>query len=289
MASQPESSQPQDTPTTGHVWDGIREYDQPLPRWWLWVLYATIVWSVVYWIAMPSWPLIRDYTRGVLGYSQRLSLAEEMNEARERQTAYREKISAKSLEEIRTDPALLEFAMAGGRSAFAVNCSQCHGQGAAGYRGYPNLNDDAWIWGGTLPAIYKTIRYGIRSGHPDGNESAMPAFLKDEVLSASQINDVAHYVLSLSNREADAAAVKRGATIFKEQCAACHRESGKGNPEFGAPNLTDAIWLYGGERDTIYDTIAYSRQGVMPAWENRLDPVTIKQLTIFVHALGGGK
>lgn len=289
MASQPDKTQPQDGPTTGHEWDGIREFDNPLPRWWLWVLYACIAWAVVYWIAMPSWPLVRDYSRGVLGYSQRLTLAEEMKAAQDSQSAYRDRISAKNLEEIRTDPALLEFAMAGGRSAFAVNCSQCHGRGAAGFRAYPNLNDDAWLWGGTLPAIHQTIRFGIRSGHSDGRESAMPAFLRDELLSSTQIDDVVDYVLTLSNQKSNAAAAKRGAKNFAEQCVACHRKTGKGNAEFGAPDLTDAIWLYGGDRATIYETVAFSRNGVMPSWENRLDPVTIKQLTIYVHALGGGK
>lgn len=289
MATPSENGNPQDHPTTGHDWDGIREFDNPLPRWWLWTLYACIVWAVAYWIAMPSWPLISDYTRGVLGYSQRLTLADEMKEAQAAQSVYRTRISAESLEAIRTDPALLEFAIAGGRSAFAVNCSQCHGGGAAGFPGYPNLNDDSWLWGGTVEAIYQTIRYGIRNGHPDARSGAMPAFLKDELLTAGQIDDVSEYVLTMSNRASNADAARRGAKIFAEQCAPCHRPTGKGNAEFGAPDLTDAIWLYGGDKTTIYATIAYSRNGVMPSWEGRLDPVTLKQLAIFVHSLGGGK
>lgn len=289
MARQPESGNPEDIPTTGHEWDGIRELDNPLPRWWLWVWYACIAWAIVYWIAMPAWPLVSDYTRGFLGYSQRMALAEEMKVAREAQSGYRDKISANSLEAIRTDPALLEFAIAGGRSAFAVNCSQCHGGGAAGFPGYPNLNDDAWLWGGSAKEIHQTIRYGIRSGHPDARSAVMPAFLKDELLSASQIDDVAEYVLTLSNQQSNAKAARRGEKVFAEQCAPCHRKTGKGNVEFGAPDLTDAIWLYGGDKTTIYETIANSRNGVMPSWETRLDPITLKQLAIFVHSLGGGK
>jgi len=289
VARQPDSPLIGEKATTGHEWDGIKEFDTPLPRWWLWVLYATIVWSIAYWIAMPAWPLVRDYTRGILGYSQRLVLEQEMQDARAAQESFDIRIAMTPLEGIRTDPALLEFAMAGGRSAYAVNCSQCHGRGAAGSPGYPNLNDDAWLWGGNLEAIQKTIRYGIRSGHPEARDSAMPAFLKDQLLTPPEINDAAEYVLALSGQTSDAAAARRGAKIFATQCASCHGPTGKGNMEFGAPNLTDSIWLYGGDKATITRTIAYSRRGVMPAWETRLDPVTIKQLAIFVHALGGGK
>jgi cytochrome c oxidase cbb3-type subunit 3 len=179
--------------------------------------------------------------------------------------------------------------MAGGRSSYAVNCSQCHGLGAAGFPGYPNLNDDAWLWGGSLEAIQKTIRYGVRSDHPDTRDSVMPAFLKDELLTPAQINDVTEYVLALSGQKSDDGAARRGKIIYAEQCASCHRPTGKGNAEFGAPDLTDAIWLFGGDKKTISDIVAYSRRGVMPAWEARLDPVTIKQIAIYVHALGGGK
>ena len=286
MARQPNTSPP---PTTGHEWDGIEEYNNPLPRWWLWVLYATIIWSVAYWIAMPSWPLIREYTRGVLGYSQRLVLEREMTEAQAAQEKFAARIAATPLAEIRQDPALLEFALAGGRSNFAVNCSQCHGSGASGSRGYPNLNDDAWLWGGRLEDIERTILYGVRSDHPDTRVSAMPAFLKDELLTKAQIVDVTEYVLAFSGRNSDQAAAGRGAKIFADECSGCHRPDGKGNTELGAPDLTDSIWLYGGEKETIVQTVAFSRRGVMPAWAPRLDPVIIKQLAIYVHARGGGK
>lgn len=289
MAGTPERDAISGMETTGHEWDGIKELDSPLPRWWVWTLWACVVWAVGYWIAMPAWPLIADYTRGVLGYSQRQSVANDIAAAKEAQASFREGIEQRSLGEIRSDPELLSFAMAGGRSAYAVNCSQCHGTGAAGSPGYPNLNDDEWIWGGTLDAIHATILYGIRSGHDEGRENDMPAFLADELLTREQIDAVAEFVVSLSGTPQDAALAKEGGVLFTEQCAACHREDGTGDPELGSPNLTDAIWLYGGQREDIVESISYSRRGVMPAWIDRLDPVTIKQLTVYVHSLGGGK
>lgn len=275
--------------TTGHEWDGIEEFDRPLPRWWLWTFYATILWSVGYWLLMPAWPLVSSYTKGLLGYSQRQVLSEEMAAARRAQAKYAARIREMPLAEIRRDPELLAFALAGGRSAFAVNCSQCHGQGAEGSKGFPNLNDDSWLWGGTLDAIYQTIRVGVRSAHPDTRVSDMPAFLKDNMLTKPQIEDVAEFVLSLSGRATDAVAAARGKTVFAAQCAACHGPEGKGNPELGAPNLADAIWLYGGDKAIIVETVSFSRRGVMPAWEGRLDAVTLKELALFVHALGGGR
>jgi len=276
-------------PDTGHEWDGIRELDNPLPRWWLWTWYACILWAIGYWIVMPAWPLVSGYTTGVLGYSQRAVVEQKIARNIEAQSVYLQQISAKSLAEISADPELLSFSMAGGRSAFAVNCSQCHGSGAQGAVGYPNLNDDAWLWGGKLDQIAYTIRHGIRNGGDDARSSEMPAFGRDELLEPAQIRDVVEYVVSLSGRQARAAAVERGAAIFAEQCVACHGETGKGNQEFGAPNLTDAIWLYGGDRATLQETIHNSRRGVMPGWQDRLTPETIKQLTVFVHSLGGGQ
>ncbi|MDP6704708.1 MAG: cytochrome-c oxidase, cbb3-type subunit III [Alphaproteobacteria bacterium] len=289
MAEQPETDAFSGVETTGHEWDGIKELNTPLPRWWLWTWYATIVWAIAYWIAMPAWPLVSDYTRGVLGYSQRATVAEDIRLAREAQSEHLERLAALEPGSIRDDPALLAFATAGGKSAFAVNCSQCHGTGAAGSRGYPNLIDDDWLWGGTVEAIHDTIRYGIRSGHDESRESDMPAFLKDEILTEAEVGDVTAYVLSLSGRAEDKAAAERGAALYEENCVACHMEGGQGNKEVGAPSLKDAIWLYGDGAADIRQTIAFSRRGVMPAWEDRLDPVAIKQLAVYVHALGGGE
>jgi cytochrome c oxidase cbb3-type subunit 3 len=289
VSQQKTQSSDQEPPTTGHEWDGIKEFDNPLPRWWLWTFYACILWAVGYWILMPSWPLVSDYTKGVLGFSQRMSLEREMAAVRKQRAAYALELDQVTLSGISDNPRLLEVALAGGRSAFAVNCSQCHGRGAAGSKAYPNLNDDAWLWGGSLKAIHDTIRFGIRSDHEETRLSDMPAFGKDEILNVAQIGDVVAFVLTLSRQSADQSAAKRGAAMFAEQCAACHKETGKGNAEFGAPDLTDAIWLYGSDRKSILETVTNGRGGVMPAWEGRLDPLTIKQLAVYVHSLGGGQ
>lgn len=277
--------------TTGHEWDGIKELNKPLPRWWLYVFYATIVWAVGYWVLYPAWPGLNGYTKGVLGYSQRTVVTERVLAGRTAQGKYREAIAAKSLEEIRTDPELLRFALAGGQAMFGENCGGCHGRGAQGFKGYPNLNDDDWIWGGTLPAIHHTILYGIRSSHEDTRDSAMPRFGAEELLEPAQITDAADYVLSLSGQAAPTAtdSITRGAVVYEENCAACHGDDGKGNRELGAPNLTDQIWLYGADKADVVESIYTGRGGMMPPWVNRLDPVAIKSLTIYVHSLGGGE
>lgn len=277
-----------DVPTTGHEWDGITELDKPLPRWWLWTFYATVIWSIGYWIAMPAWPLIEDHTRGMLGYSQRAVVAERIAGNRAMQSQYVERIAAASLEEIRADPELLSFALAGGRSAFAVNCSQCHGSGAEGSVGYPNLNDDDWLWGGSLEEIAYTIRHGVRNeSDEDARFNEMPAYGRDELLEPEQIEAVVRYTMSLS-AGGSVATEGEGAELFAEECATCHGEDGKGIVELGAPNLTDAIWLYGGGYESIRAQVENSRGGVMPNWGGRLPPETIKQLAIYVHSLGGG-
>lgn len=276
--------------TTGHVWDGdIKELNKPLPRWWLYVLYACIVWSIGYWIFYPAWPLVGGYTQGVLGYSQRTEVTNDIAAAKASQARFVQSIATTSPAEIEKNPDLMEFVLRGGAAQFANNCAPCHGKGAQGFKGYPNLNDDDWFWGGTTENIEQTIRYGIRSGHAEAHDSAMPRFGIDQMLTGAQISDVASYVLSLSTTGGDAAAVERGKIVFAEQCVACHGAEGKGTLEMGAPNLTDGIWLYGGTKAEIEETVRGGRSGVMPTWEGKLDPVTIKMLAIYVHALGGGK
>lgn len=275
--------------TTGHEWDGIKELDNPIPRWWLMILYASILWSIGYWILYPSWPLLSDYTKGVFGYSSRAELAADMASARDAWKVYADRIAAADLAAIEKDPRLLEFALAGGKSAFGDNCAGCHGFAAQGGKGYPNLSDDDWLWGGSLEAIQQTILYGIRSGHNEARDSAMPAFGRDEILTKEQISQVAEYVLSLSGKEKDATAAKQGAPIFAEQCVDCHGEKGKGNREFGAPNLVDAIWLFGSDGKAVRETITNSRNGVMPHWQGRLPAEIIKPLAIYIHSLGGGE
>jgi len=286
---QPEKDEISGRETTGHEWDGIKELNNPLPRWWLWVFYATVVWAVGYVIAMPAIPLLGGYSKGVLGYSSRQELADEMSAVKESRADLRARIASTDLAGIRASADLLRFAIAGGRSAFAVNCVQCHGSGATGSKGYPNLNDDDWVWGGSLDSIHETIRYGIRSDHEDTRVNDMPAFLDDEMLTAAEISDIAEHVLALMGADHDADAAARGAGPFTEQCVMCHGSAGGGIPELGAPRLNDALTLYGADKATLVETIAHSRGGVMPAWEGRLDPVTLKQLAIYVHSLGGGE
>lgn len=278
------------TETTGHEWDGIKELNTPLPRWWVWTFYATIVWAIGYMIVYPAIPMVTEATRGLWNYSSRAVVDEEMAAVRAERAAVTEKIAATSLEEIRNDKALFQFANAGGASTFKVYCSQCHGSGADGSPGYPNLNDDDWIWGGTPEDIEMTITHGIRyQADEDTRISDMPAFGADELLDKAQIADTAEYVLSISGQDHDTAAAARGAEIYGENCASCHGENGEGLPEVGAPRLSDPIWLYGNSREAIMAQISRPRQGVMPAWGQRLDTGTIKQLAIYVHSLGGGQ
>jgi cytochrome c oxidase cbb3-type subunit III len=276
--------------TTGHEWDGIKELNTPLPRWWVLTFYATIIWAVGYWVVYPAWPLVSGYTAGVLHYSTRASVTRDLAELETMRGDKMKMLAGASLAEIENDPNLLALARARGKTVFADNCAPCHGTGAAGAKGYPNLNDDDWLWGGSLDQISQTIQFGARSGDPKAHESQMPAFGRDGILKLGEIQTVANYVRSLSGLSTepgfDATAGKK---IFADNCAACHGNDGKGNQEVGAPNLTDQIWLYGSDEATIIETISKGRDGVMPAWSGRLDPVTIKVLTVYVHSLGGGK
>lgn len=274
--------------TTGHEWDGLKELNNPLPRWWLWLFYICIIWAVGYFFLYPSWPVPGGYTKGLLGHSQReVALADAAAGQAARLTAGKG-LETASLEQINGDPKLLEFALADGKAAFGDNCAPCHGSGATGSKGFPNLQDDDWLWGGSLDQIAQTITVGVRSTSPDTRTNDMPRFGADQILDAQQIRNVAGYVLSLSGGKVEGADVTAGQAIFAEQCTGCHGEDAKGNQELGAPNLTDAIWLYGGDEKTVIETITNARRGVMPTWGGRLDPVTIKSLAVYVHSLGGG-
>jgi cytochrome c oxidase cbb3-type subunit III len=276
--------------TTGHEWDGIEELNKPLPKWWLWTFYACIVWSIGYWLLMPAWPLVSGYSKGYLGYSSRESVDAQLGEAKAAKAQFRDKIAASDLQAIVDDPELLQFALAGGEAAFGDNCAPCHGRGAQGFPGYPNLRDDSWLWGdGSLAAIHQTIMHGIRANDPKTRMNQMPAFGKSGLLTEAQIGDVAEYVLSLSGRATDQEAAGRGSKVFAATCIACHGKDGKGNPEMGAPNLADELWLYGGEKATIVEDLRNGRGGVMPNWGSRLDPETVKELAVYVHSLGGGR
>ena len=274
--------------TTGHEWDGIRELNNPMPRWWVWTFYATIVWALGYTILYPAWPLVNEATKGVLNYSSRAELAGDLEGAKIAQGEVIEKISKVSLEEILADPQLAQFATAGGASAFRVNCVQCHGTGAAGGQGYPNLNDDEWLWGGDINAIYQTIAHGVRDPvDADTRVSEMPAFI--DILQPEEVRQVAAYVVSLSGTPRDPSMVEPGQQLYADNCASCHGENGEGIRDLGAPNLADAIWLKVQGEAEIAQQIQAPRHGVMPAWNARLSYETVKQLAVYVHSLGGGE
>jgi cytochrome c oxidase cbb3-type subunit 3 len=275
--------------TTGHDWDGIQELDTPLPKWWLTTLYACIAFAVLWWILYPAIPFVHGYTKGLLGYNSHQVYEQQAAAATDAQKVWLDKISAASTDQISSDPELLNFAMGGGKALFNENCAACHAPGGAGRPNFPVLADDDWLWGGGVAAIEQTIRHGIRSTDADTRISIMPNFGSDGVLTPEQIADVANFVLSLSGQTSDPAAVQRGGTVFAENCVACHGEGGKGNPELGAPNLTDQIWLHGSDMPAIVAQVTKPRQGVMPAWQGRLSDSQIKMLAVYVHALGGGQ
>lgn len=273
--------------TTGHEWDGIKELNNPMPRWWVYTFYVTVLWGVIYMFLYPSIPLINDYYKGYFGETLRDNVHAELAAVKAERSQYSDRMATMAIADIKNDGSLNTFAMEAGRAAFGDNCAPCHGTGAQGFVGYPNLNDDEWIWGGTLKDIEYTINYGIRGIHDDTRFNDMPAYLRDELLSKAEINEVAKYAESLSNSSIQASA--EGQQIFVDNCAMCHGEDGKGMRELGAPNLTDAITLYVTDSDSIVDIISYSRGGVMPTWNGRLDDATIKSLAIYVHSLGGGE
>lgn len=274
--------------TTGHEWDGIRELNNPLPRWWLWTFYACIVWAFAYTVFYPAWPMLTGATKGVLGYSSRAEVAADISTAKSAQGAVLEKLAATPVKDILADPQLAKFATAAGAAAFKVNCVQCHGSGAAGGAGYPNLNDDDWLWGGNIEQIHQTISHGIRyQDDPETRASEMPAF--GDILKPDEIKQVSAYVVSLTGTPHNAALVEPGKQLFTDNCAACHGEDAKGNREFGAPNLADAIWLKIQGEEQITAQIRQPKHGAMPGWTARLGDTTVKELAVYIHSLGGGE
>ncbi|MDR7101025.1 cytochrome-c oxidase, cbb3-type subunit III [Croceicoccus sp. BE223] len=279
--------QPTGTETVGHEWDGIEELNTPLPRWWLWTFYLTIAWAIGYVVLYPAIPLLEKGTEGVLGWTSRGQLAQEMSLADQARRSVGEALAATDITKLEGNPQLMQQAVAGGRAAFRVHCSQCHGSGAAGSQslGYPNLNDDDWLWGGDLKAIETTLVHGIRQDGDDATrQSVMPSF--NGALDAAQQSALADHVLALGGK---GRANPAGAQIFADNCAACHGATGEGSRELGAPRLNDAIWLYGGTKADIVRQVLNPRMGVMPAWQHKLDPVKITMLAAYVHSLGGGE
>jgi len=291
MAKQPVKKQ--DPDTTGHSWDGIEEFNNPLPRWWLWIFYACIVWAIWYSVAYPAWPGVKSATAGYLGFSTRAQVAEEIATAEAKNAAINEKLASVELASIATDPELEGYAKSAGAAVFKTWCAQCHQTNGAGAVGYPNLQDDDWLWGGTMEDIHLTLLHGIRSETDDDSRySEMPAFGRDELLEEEEISQVVNFVMSLTpnvNPPQDPSMVEAGAVVFEDNCAACHMEDGSGDRAQGAPNLADAIWLYGGDYAAISETVHNSRFGVMPDWNERLSEAQIRAVATYVHQLGGGE
>ncbi|PSM18433.1 cytochrome-c oxidase, cbb3-type subunit III [Nitratireductor sp. StC3] len=275
--------------TTGHEWNGITELNRPVPKIiWLFLL-STFLFALVWWVLMPAWPLGATYTRGLLGVDQRARLADDMASAAAARADWMAEIESKPVEAIRADPDLMRLARESGRTLFADNCGVCHGVTGAGGPGYPSLVDTAWLWGGDAQSVAETIRVGINTGHPESRLSQMLAFGRDGILERQALSDVVSYVRSLSQAPlapAEQAGVAAGATIFADNCAACHGEDGRGSQDVGAPDLTDGFWIYGGDRRSILISVDRGRQGEMPSWETRLSPVQRKLLTLYVLDLG---
>lgn len=275
--------------TTGHSWDGIEEYNNPLPRWWLWTFYATIIWGIAYTVAYPAWPMAKEATAGLLGFSTRAQVAEKIASFDEMNAAVEGELAAADVTEVAVGTEVHNYAINAGAAVFRANCSQCHGSGAAGAEGYPNLLDNDWLWGGTVDEIAYTIQHGIRNETDDARYSEMPKFGVDELLVDEEIDQVVEFVLQLSGQEADATLATAGAVVFEDNCSACHAEDGTGDIYQGAPNLADAIWLYGSDREAIKETVYSARFGVMPAWGERLSQAEVNAAALYVHSLGGGE
>lgn len=296
MSAKDVKKKPGEVETTGHSWDGIEEFNNPLPRWWLWTFYVCILWALAYSIAYPAWPLLTKATPGLLGASTRADVAAEIKRFDDANATIKAKLVATDLNAIAADPELNQFAVSAGAAVFKNNCAQCHGAGAAGVqgKGYPNLLDNDWLWGGDMEAIHTTVSHGIRNTTDgDARYSEMPKF--GEMLTPEEIGSLVQHVLKISGQEHDAAAATAGATLFVDNCAACHTEAGTGDRAQGAPNLTDEIWLYGGDAATLTQSITLARFGVMPNWagvdgkEGRLSEDEIRAVSVYVHGLGGGE
>jgi len=279
--------------TTGHEWNGIEELNTPVPRPVYIFLILTFSFSLIYWLLMPAWPLGVTYTKGLLGVSQHSLIDADLKQAVAQKAAWTEKITDMSFADIQADAALMHVVRETAGPLFADNCAACHGATAQGGPGYPDLASGAWLWGGTPDAIMETLRVGVNSPHDDTRMSQMMAFGRDGLLTRDQILNVVTYVQSFSDPSLatgpEASAVAAGREVFAQNCVSCHGETGTGNTELGAPNLTDSVWLYGGDRQSIFTTVYGGREGHMPTWEKRLSEVDRKMLTLYVLALGEKK
>ena len=275
--------------TTGHEWNGIKELNTPVPRPVYFFLIVTALFSVVYWVLMPAWPLGVTYTKGLLGIDQRAIVSESLKEAAIERGTWTNRIEAESFKEIQADPRLMEKVRQTGKTLFGDNCAACHGLKAQGGNGFPNLTTVSWLWGGDPESIAETIRVGINSAHPKSRTSQMMAFGRDQLLKKDEIDSVVNYVRSLSDpavaKEVPAAKIEAGKAVFAANCVSCHGDNAKGNAELGAPDLTDRFWIYGGDAKSISNTVWSGRQGHMPSWDGRLSPLDRKILALYLFDL----
>lgn len=275
--------------TTGHEWNGIKELDTPVPRGVLMFLIVTHVFAVLWWFLMPTWPIGTTYTKGILGIDQRRTVEAQLVESAAGRASWTQRIETLDLEEIRADEQLMSIVRTTGHQLFGDNCAACHGADGRGRANYPDLTDDDWLWGGSVEAIAETMRVGINTEHPETRVGQMPSFGRDGILDRDQVILASTYVHSLGNpgysTPATIGRIEAGREVFLANCAACHGEDARGQQELGAPNLTDAYWIYGGDLESIVTTVHGGRRGHMPTWDERLTAAEIRILALYVHAL----
>jgi cytochrome c oxidase cbb3-type subunit 3 len=277
--------------TTGHEWNGIKELDTPVPRGILWFIVVTHLFALVWWVLMPAFPLGWTYTKGILGIDQKDTVEQAVVANQVAREPWTSQIAALAFDEIQADEALMTHVAQSGRQLFGDNCAACHGLNGTGRSSYPDLTDGDWLWGdGSPEAIAETLRVGINARHDETRMSQMPAFGRDAMLGRPEVRQVAQYVYSLSHPEFTTAdnvdTIAAGQQLFIDNCSGCHGESGTGMADIGAPNLTDAAWLYGGTIENIIESVHGGRTGHMPTWDERLTATEIKTLALYVYALG---
>ena len=279
--------------TTGHEWNGFKELDTPIPRGVLMFLIVTHIWAIAWWFFVPAWPLGQTYTKGLLGVDQQTTVEARVVEGQQQRSAWTTRLETEPYEAILADEALMKTVRDTGRQLFGDNCAACHGRDGRGRANYPDLTDDDWLWGGGPELIEQTMRVGINTAHPDTRIGQMPAFGRDQMLNREQVRNAAAYVYSLTNPDYSTPEnldrIDAGHEVFVSTCAACHGDNGQGNVDVGAPNLTDARWIYGGDLDTIIASVHGGRQGHMPTWDERLTTAEIRTLAVYVHDLGAAR
>jgi cytochrome c oxidase cbb3-type subunit III len=279
--------------TTGHEWNGIKELNTPVPRLVYFFLAVTALFSVVYWVLMPAWPLGLSYTKGLLGVDQRTTVVDQLKQATLDRATWTKRIEDEGYDAILADPKLMAIVRQTGRTLFGDNCAACHGFNARGGRGFPNLTTASWLWGGDPEAIAETIRVGINSTHPNTRVAQMIGFGRDQILQRTDLENVVSYARSLSNssvaREVSPERLEAGKTVFAANCASCHGDDGKGKIDLGAPSLVDGNWIYGGDLQSIFTSVWGGRQGHMPTWEGRLSKLDRKILVLYLMDLRSQK